>query len=187
MKQFLESFNLFSDEEIREAMQFASQRKLDKGEFLISEGTICDEVAILHSGILRSFYLADTGTEITYCFLFPSCFVTAYSSFISGKPSPESIQAISPVSVSIMQKKDIEALTESNVKWLKLRKLLAEQSYLEFEQRIFSYQKEKAIQRYKDLMKNQPGYILQIPQQYLASYLGITPRHLSRLRKELFL
>jgi CRP-like cAMP-binding protein len=185
MIQYLESFNLFTPDEIATASQFARKKKLKKGDFLIREGTVCSEVAILHSGILRSYYLTETGSEITYCFLFPSCFVTAYSSFISGKASPESIQAISPTELSVFQKKDIDALTESSTNWLKLRKQLAEQSYIEFENRIFSFQKEKAIQRYKELLKNEPEYILQIPQQYLASYLGITPRHLSRIRREI--
>ncbi|MNL38520.1 hypothetical protein D3C87_1607400 [compost metagenome] len=65
--------------------------------------------------------------------------------------------------------------------------MIAEQQYLELENRLFLFQKEKAKERYIDLLKNQPLYVQQIPLQYLASYLGITPRHLSRLRKEIVL
>ncbi|MNT98592.1 hypothetical protein D3C72_2412100 [compost metagenome] len=57
--------------------------------------------------------------------------------------------------------------------------------YLELEKRLFIFQKDKAKKRYIDLLENQPGYVQKIPLQYLASYLGITPRHLSRLRKEI--
>ncbi|MNY26270.1 hypothetical protein D3C86_1601080 [compost metagenome] len=63
--------------------------------------------------------------------------------------------------------------------------MIAEQQYLELEKRLFLFQKEKAKKRYMDLLENQPDYVQQIPLQYLASYLGITSRHLSRLRREI--
>jgi len=64
-------------------------------------------------------------------------------------------------------------------------KVVAEQQYIELEKRIFKLQKDNASKRYADLIKHQPEYILKIPLQYLASYLGITQRHLSRIRKEI--
>ena len=69
--------------------------------------------------------------------------------------------------------------------WIKVQKYFAEQMYIELERRIFSYQKEKAKERYQQLIEKYPEYIEQIPLQYLASYLNITPRHLSRIRSEL--
>jgi hypothetical protein len=61
---------------------------------------------------------------------------------------------------------------------------MAEQQYIELERRFFQFQKNTAAQRYKELLINQPEYVQNIPLQYLASYLGITQRHLSRIRSE---
>ena len=69
--------------------------------------------------------------------------------------------------------------------WIKFLKIVAEQQYIELEKRIFQLQKNNAFERYSDLLKNHPEYLQNIPLQYLASYLGITQRHLSRIRREI--
>lgn len=63
-------------------------------------------------------------------------------------------------------------------------KIMSETEYMKLEKRVFSFVSEKAKQRYISLLEQNPIYIQQIPLQYLASYLGITQRHLSRLRRE---
>lgn len=68
---------------------------------------------------------------------------------------------------------------------MKFLKMIAEQEYLELEKRFFQMQRDSAAKRYASLLYNQPNYIQEIPLQYLASYLGITQRHLSRIRKEI--
>ena len=85
----------------------------------------------------------------------------------------------------IIPKEKIESLGESSINWMKFQKIIAELQYIELENRIFLLQKEKASLRYEVLLKSHPEFIKHIPLNYLASYLGITQRHLSRLRKEL--
>ncbi|WP_316838808.1 Crp/Fnr family transcriptional regulator [Pedobacter gandavensis] len=182
---FLTSFQLFSPAEINEVIGMMKPKKLKKGEFFIQEGKTCKEVAFLTTGILRTFFRAETGVETTYCITFPGALTTAYSSFITGNPSIENIQALVPVELMIIQKGDLEQLSDTNPNWSKFLKIIAEQQYLELEKRIFLFQQEKAKKRYLDLLEHQPVYVQQIPLQYLASYLGITSRHLSRLRKEI--
>jgi hypothetical protein len=84
-----------------------------------------------------------------------------------------------------ISKNALENALLGNTNWLLFRKLMAEQEYIRLEKRIFSFLKDKAKQRYSDLINNNPDYVQLIPLQYLASYLGITQRHLSRLRREL--
>jgi CRP-like cAMP-binding protein len=187
LKQYLESFNLLTDQEIAEFIALAKLKVLDKGAFFIKEGDQCKEVCFLNSGILRSFFSSDQSEEITYCITFPNALSTAYSSFITQKPSQENIQALVRCELLVAKKNDIERLAAGSLNWTRFLKQMAEQQYLELEKRLFLFQKEKAIKRYLDLIDNQPVYVQQIPLQYLASYLGITPRHLSRLRKEILL
>lgn len=187
MINFLQALNILSDDEINQVEKHLITRTLQKGEYFIREGKECQEVAFIKSGILRSYYTKDNGEEITYCITFSNTMMTAYSSFITGAKSPENIQAITAAELLILKKSVINELAAASTNWVKLLKFFAEQQYVELEKRIFSYQKEKAFERYVELMKNHPDYIQKIPLQYLASYLGITPRHLSRIRKELTL
>lgn len=186
VRDFLKTFNTLTATEIDHFDQLLTTRHLQKGDFFISEGKCCKEVTFIKSGILRSFFTTEQGEEITYCITFPNSLMTAYSSFITTQPTLENIQAITSCELLVIQKADIDHLSQSSSNWIKFAKIIAEQQYIELEKRLFLFQKEKAKKRYLDLIENQPAYIQQIPLQYLASYLGITPRHLSRLRKDLF-
>lgn len=184
MRDFLTALQILSDEEIAHVERHTTTRILEKGALFIREGDTCQEVAFVKSGILRSFYTKDNGEEITYCITFQHAFTTAYSSFITGQPSPENIQAITKTELLILPKSYLEKQSATSANWLRLQKFFAEQQYVELEKRVFSYQKEKASERYQALLANYPSYIQKIPLQYLASYLGISPRHLSRIRRE---
>lgn len=185
MKAFFEQLNMLTIDELDQIDNYITKRTLKKGDFLIREGKICDEVVFIRSGILRSFYLSDKGEEITYCLTFEGNMMTAFSSLITGKPTEESIQALTDVKLMAIKKIHLDALYQSATAWLKVGKYLTELQYVGLENRIFSYQKFSAKKRYEELMARQPGHILKIPVQYLASFLNITPRHLSRLRKEI--
>jgi len=134
--------------------------------------------------VFRSYYTSRKGEEVTYCFRFPNDLMTAYSSFITGKGSVETMQAISPAEILVIQKESIDELVRKYSGMTEFLKVISEQQYLELEQRIFQLQRDSAMERYTYLLQNQPEYIQQIPLQYLASYLGVTQRHLSRIRKE---
>ncbi|MGM9477663.1 Crp/Fnr family transcriptional regulator [Pedobacter sp. GSP4] len=185
MQAYLQSFNILSADEIEIFVKNARPRLLKKGEFFITENQICKEVAFIKSGILRSYYTSASAEEYTYCLTFPNQFMTAYSSLITGGPTVENIQAMSDVDLLIVGKEVIDDLAASSINGLRLLKTIAEQQYLHLEKRVFMYQKDAAKERYLELFKSHPDYIKQIPVKYLASFLAITPRHLSRLRRDI--
>lgn len=185
MKNYLKSFNILTDDEIDYLFQVAKSQFLKKDDYFIREGERCQSVAFVLEGIFRSFYAADNGEEITYCITFPHNLMTAYSSFITGQNSEENIQAITPVQLLIIDKQTIDNLVSQSSNWVHFMKTIAEQQYIELEKRIFKLQKSSASQRYWDLIQNQPEFVKHIPLHYLASYLGISQRHLSRIRKEI--
>ena len=185
IKNYLKSYNILTDDEIEIFIQKTTKRNLNKQDYFIKEGETCKEVAFVLNGIFRSFYISDKEEEITYCITFPDNLMTAYSSFITGQSTVENIQAITNVELLIIPKSTIDDFVSKNPNWTKFLKIVAEQQYIELEKRIFQLQKNNALQRYSDLLKNQPEYVQNIPLQHLASYLGITQRHLSRIRKEI--
>ena len=185
LKSTLKTFNILTDAEIESFIRLFTSKKLNKSDFFIKEGDICNEIAFIVSGTFRSFYISGQGEEITSCIKFPGSLMTAYSSFITGKSTFVNMQAITSAELLVVQQKVMDDLTVSNPNWMKFSKIIAEQQYIELEKRTFQLQGDTAIDRYTALIKNHPEFIQHIPLQYLASYLGITKRHLSRIRKEL--
>ncbi len=185
MRDYLESFRILTKAETDLIDNKVKHKQLKKGEFFIKEGSISKEVAFVVSGIFRSFYYSSELEEVTYCFTFSGSFVSAYSSFLTQTQTIENIQALTDIELLCLSKDDILELEMLSLNWLKLFKYLTEQEYIKMEKRIFILQKESAERRYKDLLVNHPELLQQIPLQYLASYLGITQRHLSRIRKSI--
>lgn len=183
LKHYLSSQGIFSDGEIEQFLELVDYKVIAKGDFFVQEGNVCEKFAFVISGIFRSYYYSSEEEEITYCFSFPDSFLTAYSSFISGTKSVENIRAVTNTELFLVHKNKIEQLIKENKSWLFFAKKIAEEHYIFLENRIFQLQKEKAEKRYVNLLKEHPNYLNEIPLQYLASYLGITQRHLSRIRR----
>lgn len=185
LKTYFESLDLLTADEIDAALPLFRMKTLNKSELFIAEGERCTEVGFILSGYCRSFYLSVEGEEVTYCFRFPGEFLAAYSSFITGQGSQENMQAITATELLVISQADVEMLAANYTNWLRFLKFVAEQQYIELEKRVFQLQRANAKWRYDDLLKHHPEYVRHLPLQYLASYLGITQRHLSRIRKEL--
>lgn len=85
MKAYLESFNLFSNEEIEDFLDICEYKTLKKNDFFLKEDEICDNLSFVVSGIFHSFYHSNSQDQITYCYTFQNSLLMAYSSFISDK------------------------------------------------------------------------------------------------------
>ncbi|AZQ63817.1 Crp/Fnr family transcriptional regulator [Flammeovirga pectinis] len=185
LEKVLKSFNMLSDDEIAKSLTYFEVKTIQKNDLLIEAGKVCDWIAFVNSGILRNYYTSSKEDEVTYCITFPNTFISAYSSFITNKKTFENIHAIVDSELLVIRKDDYQSLLNSSENWLNFSKYFSEQSYVLMENRLISLQMETAEKRYLDLMNNHPEYIQNISLKYLASYLGITQRHLSRLRKKI--
>lgn len=184
LKDYLKTFNVFTEAEMDDFSDIAVPVTIRKSDYFIREGEVCNRVVFVLSGILRSYYISDKHNEITYCITFPNQLMTAYSSYLTSQPTHENIQAVATTQLLVFSKEKVEKLARHNMHWTFFLKTIAEQQYIELEKRIVQLQKSDATQRYVDLISNHPEYIQKIPLQYLASYLGISQRHLSRIRKD---
>lgn len=183
MRAFLEQFRIFTSEEISAFLETGNKKVIKKNEFFIKEGMIAKEVGFVLSGALRSFYFSTVSDEVTYCFTFPDTLISAYSSFITGSPTPENIQALTDTEMLIFSADAIRERIDEETKWLRFAKILAELQYVEMEKRILTLQIEQAEVKYSRLVTEHPEILQLVPLQYIASYLGISQRHLSRLRQ----
>jgi CRP-like cAMP-binding protein len=159
--------------------------ELSKGDFLIKQGKVCDQVAFVVSGKLRNFYIDDAGNEVTCFFVTADSFVSAFTSFLTNTPTHENITALEDTVLRVISKKDIEELSVLIPKMQIFRRIIAENLFIIMEKRIMMLQSQSAHERYEKMLKENPEILLSVPLQYTASFLGITPQHLSRLRKEL--
>lgn len=189
MKETLEklfnAYGVLSHKDIDKGLKYFTPRSYKKGALLIEAGNTCRWIGFVTKGIVRNFYISSKGEEITYCITFPNTFITAYSSFISGERTFENIHAITDVDMLVIEKERFLELIHSGKAWLQFSNHFAEQSYVLMENRLLALQMESAENRYAELLQRTPEYIREVPLKYLASYLGISQRHLSRLRKDL--
>ncbi|MUP37062.1 Crp/Fnr family transcriptional regulator [Labilibaculum euxinus] len=185
LRNMLKSVNILTDSEIAKGLNYFEPKSFGKGDILIESGKTCNWMAFVNSGVLRNFYISSKDEEVTYCLTFPNKVISAFSSFMTQKETFENIHALTNVELLVITQKKYYELMNSSENWLKFSRFVAEQSYIEMENRLLALQIESAIKRYEDLLKFNPDYLQKVPLKYLASYLGITQRHLSRIRKEI--
>ncbi len=185
LRNMLKSVDILKDSEISNGLNYFEQKSFEKGDILIEAGKICNWMAFVNSGVLRNFYISSKDEEVTYCLTFPNKVISAFSSFMTQRVTFENIHALTNVELLVIRHNQYYELMNSSENWLKFSRFIAEQSYIEMENRLLALQMESAKKRYEDLLKFNPDYLQIVPLKYLASYLGITQRHLSRLRKEI--
>lgn len=158
---------------------------LKKDDYFLEIGKPCNHVAFIKSGMLRIYYPNDKGEDTTCYFSLPNEFVTSFSSFTTRNPSTENIQAILPTEIFVIEKQDLEMLYLKIPVTQEFGRKAAENLTMIMEKRISLFLNNSAEERYQFLLKHNPILIQTVPLQYLASYLGISPQHLSRLRKNI--
>ena len=157
---------------------------MQKGDFFAQEGKVCKQLGFILSGRLRNYYFDENAVEKTCFFATSDTFITAYTSFITSAPSFENIETIEESHLKVISKPDLETLSSTIPKIHIFRRIMSENMYIIMEKRIHSLQSASALERYEQMIKENPDILLNVPLQYTASFLGITPQHLSRLRKK---
>lgn len=148
---------------------------------LLEEGKIADRIYLIRKGCLRLFFYNE-GKDITFQFFFENDFVASFDSLYKGTPSMFSLESLEPSEVISISKETFYSKIENSPSL----RLLYEGKIIErfsFYQHLFlSRIKNTPQQRYEELLKEYPNIIQRVPQHYIASYLGITPVSLSRIR-----
>jgi CRP-like cAMP-binding protein len=172
--------------DVKEFFSKAKERGFQKGELFIKEGVVCNHLLFIHRGLFR-YYLLHEGSDFTKDFAVDTLnpFCTAYTSFMLQKPSAIWIEAEESCEVLVWDKSDVLSLFEEHPKWLLFAKRMAERLYYRKEQREIELLKYSAEDRYRHFLMDFPGVFQRVPQYHIATYLGITPESLSRIRSKL--
>lgn len=172
----------FSGEELDKAMGHFYTESLEKSEYFCRAGRIADRIAYVREGALRSYYMINK-RETTTFFQLPGSIAVALPSFLQMTPSIENIQALEPSELLVIHRKDLYGLYGENWKWQQVGRILMEQYYIQLESHMISLQSHSATERYEQLIARQPEVFQHVQLQFIASYLGISPETLSRIRK----
>jgi CRP-like cAMP-binding protein len=181
---FLKLIIAFSDEEINDFMMLGKKVELDKGAFFISEGQVCKSFAFIHSGTFSFIISTDDGEHVKD-FSGSNKFITSYSSFITQTPSQIFIRAEEKATLTQWSYDTYQELIHSSENWKQFALKIANYLYLRKEKREISLLTETAEQRYLNMLKEFPHIVQHVPQYLIASYLGIKPQSLSRIRNKI--
>jgi CRP-like cAMP-binding protein len=174
-----------SEEEFDRCVEFFVAKKVRKKQFILQEGEVCRSIAFVVSGCLRSYTVDGNGEEHIIQFAIEDWWISDLQSFLSGKPTTYNIDALEDSEILLMDKESRDKMLELVPKLERYFRLLQEANYVAMHHRIEGSLSSSAEERYLDFIKTFPTLILRVPQGQIASYLGITPQSLSRIRKEL--
>lgn len=159
-------------------------RTIAKGGYLFSEGEICQFIGFILKGCFRIFILKD-GKEITFDFFVENRPVVDYESYFRKQPTQFYFQAIEPSEILILNDICLRLLFEEPQNGQRLQRIAVENLFFRFRDKLLSLYLDEPEERYLKLLQAEPDLLQRLPQYYLASYLGIEPESLSRLKKRI--
>lgn len=162
-----------------------SPRTLDKGECFIAAGEVAATIAFLEEGVVRAYHRSSKGVEYNKHFFQSPCLMGGYASLITKRPNQITQQALSPCSIWVADYAQLVALYNTHPDLERVARVLAEQFFVQKEQREVELVLLNADQRYAIFQRDFPDLEQRISQYHIASYLGITPTQLSRIRRKM--
>jgi len=166
---------------IRELMV---QKHYSKGALLAEEGRICDQIYFVENGSCYSYLTDKKGENHVVQFALEGYWISDLFSFFSAKPAHYSIEALEDCSVLVLSNGNFEILCSSAPLFDRFFRLLIQNAYVALQYRLIKTTSHEAIARYEEFARLHPDFIQRIPQYLIASYLGVRPQSLSRIRKE---
>ncbi|GAB3641595.1 Crp/Fnr family transcriptional regulator [Spirosoma arcticum] len=184
LKASLDRLLPLTPEEFIHFVTLLTPRKLTKHEHYLRAGEVCTQIAFINQGCLRYYYLKD-GTEFNGQFFFEGSWIGEYQSFLTGQPSIQYFDALENAELLVMQHRDLQKLYTDLPKFERFGRVLAENVVIGSQRRTASLLFDSPEERYLNLISDRPKVIERIPLHHIASYLGIKPESLSRIRKRL--
>lgn len=160
-------------------------KKLRKRQYLLQEGDVCKWLAFISKGCLRHYSIDDSGTEHIERFGIEGWWMVDIESFQSQRPSTGNIDALEDSELLLIDNDSLAKLSMTAPAWNRYYKAVLEEEFKAARARISDFMSASAEERYLHFVNTYPDLLQRVPLHQVASYLGITPQSLSRIRKEL--
>lgn len=164
--------------------EIITEKKLVKGEIVLSDNSFKKEHIFVASGCLRSFYKAENGKEHTIQFAIKNWWISDYITLYTDKKSVVSIESLTHSKILIIKNENVESFYKQFPRFETFQRKNFEKRTATLQKRILSLLTLTAAEKYNQFIKDYADFEKIIPNYQIASYLGITPQSLSRIRKE---
>lgn len=158
------------------------KRKVKRKTMLLQEGEVCHFEAFVNQGCIRSYYLDENGFEVTLQFAIEDWWVSDIASFHEQKPSHMFIEALEDCELLVLNPATKESLLQQIPSLERYFRLMVQRNLSSLQARLFKTIATSAQDKYLDFLEKYPTIPQRVPQHYIASYLGISPEFLSKVR-----
>ncbi|WP_428660352.1 Crp/Fnr family transcriptional regulator [Runella sp.] len=186
MEKLRKNFQMmgFAGEELEKILSAFTLQVFKKNEFVVEEGKISKYIGFVESGMFQ-YYVVKDGEEKTSYISIENTFLASLLSFVSQTPALENIKALTDGSISLISRTNLKKLVDEIPSFKDFYIGLLEASICGIDASRHDLIVLSGEQRYEKMLKEEPHLLQRIPLQYLASMLGVTPRHLSRIRNNI--
>ncbi len=174
-----------TEEEEHQIARFLTLKKLRKKQYLLQEGDICKDIAFIEKGSLRAYSVDDKGNEHIIQFGLEGWVISDLYSFLTGEPATYNIDVIEDAELVLISKSAHEELLNTAPKYETFTRLNITGAYLAMQKRLTSIISSPSEERYENFITLYPNIVQRVPQHMIASYMGLTPETLSRVRKKM--
>ncbi len=185
INDYVNRCGVFSPDDLAVFNGLLKPKSVKKKQLLLREGEVCDFEAYIAKGCLRTYYIDESGSEVILQFSVEDWWVSDIGSFLDQKPSQLYIEAMEDSELLTLNPARKEELLARLPQFERVFRLMLQRHVAAVERRLIRTMAKTAEQRYVDFVKQYPKLVLRIPQHYIASYLGMTPEFLSKVRRRL--
>lgn len=175
----------FTQDEQAIIKTYLTPKKLRKKQYLLQEGDVCKVIAFVEKGTLREYSISENGAEHIIQFALEGWTISDLYSFLTGEPATYNIDALENSELVLISKAAQEELLKKVPKYETYTRLQLTGAYLAMQKRVTSIISLSLEQRYANLTSVYPNIIQRVPQHMIASYMGLTPETLSRVRRKM--
>jgi len=182
-KKFRDQVSLTLEEEER-IKSYLTPKKIRKKQYLLQEGDVCKSMAFVEKGLLREYLVDDAGEHIIQ-FAKEGWTIADLLSFLTSEPTAYNIDAIEDSELILINKSAHEELLQKEPKYETYIRLLMTNAYVALQKRLTSFISDPVEDQYTTFTRMYPDIVQRVPQHMIASYMGLTPETLSRVRKKM--
>ena len=186
IRAYIETITKVNDEDWNLFSSKLQKKSFPKRTILTDVGQVENCISFIETGVVRLLIpKGENEEELTFGFSFENEFISAYESFLTRTPSIYQVETLAETQVLSISYADLQEVYEKTLIGNLIGRLVAERQYLLKTKRTNSLLIDTAEQRYLNLFTERPNLIKEIPLKYIASYIGVTPQSLSRIRKQI--
>lgn len=183
--QSFQQHTSLSEEDFQQILRYFHLKTIKKKSLFLREGMPATTIAFILSGTIRAYYLSDTGAEQVTQLAMEQHWIGDLYAFLKSEPARQYIEALEDTEILMVYSQDIEQLYKDYPQLERYFRILFQNAYVHTQQRLNSALYVPAAERYRQLLERNPAIAQRVPLIHIASYLGITPESLSRIRKQM--